>query len=168
MKSYLSQFPHVQLTRRAFLVRSAIAVASLSLPLSAMAMSISSKGEDIFPAADFRELCAALAGGRVPALAEAEAYLAALQSLGMEKDLNELLKLVRSTPSGALDAAIKSAGLDTATNTIVAMVYSGMTGTGKNIRVITYTDALAWSALPYTKPNGRCGGEFGYWSQPPA
>jgi hypothetical protein len=33
--------------------------------------------------------------------------------------------------------------------------------------VATFTDALVWNALTFTKPWAECGGETGYWANPP-
>lgn len=38
---------------------------------------------------------------------------------------------------------------------------------GKTAAVVTYTRAAVWSAMPFTKPPGWCGGDFGYWAHPP-
>jgi hypothetical protein len=66
-------------------------------------------------------------------------------------------------------------------NAIVAAWYSGLyttvpTGTGASdhplrqrvTRVATFDQALVWNALSFTKPWGECGGETGYWSNPPS
>jgi len=37
----------------------------------------------------------------------------------------------------------------------------------KTATVVTYTRAAVWSAMPFTKPPGLCGGNFGYWAHPP-
>jgi hypothetical protein len=52
-------------------------------------------------------------------------------------------------------------------NAIVAAWYSGVYDSGKGQAVATYDQALVWDALTFTKPMGSCGGETGYWSQPP-
>lgn len=39
---------------------------------------------------------------------------------------------------------------------------------GGKLKILSYTGAAVWSALPFTKPPGQCGGAFGYWSNPPA
>lgn len=53
-------------------------------------------------------------------------------------------------------------------NAIVAAWYSGVydSGVGKQA-VATFTDALLWNALSFTKPPGWCGGATGYWAQAP-
>ncbi len=52
-------------------------------------------------------------------------------------------------------------------NAIVAAWYSGLYETGKGQAVLTYDQALLWNALAFTKPMGECGGDTGYWGQPP-
>jgi hypothetical protein len=52
-------------------------------------------------------------------------------------------------------------------NAIVGAWYSGVYSTGKDEAVATFNDALVWQALSFTKAPGNCGGETGYWSQPP-
>jgi hypothetical protein len=39
--------------------------------------------------------------------------------------------------------------------------------TTRTTTVMTFTGAAVWTAMPFTKPPGWCGGEFGYWSRPP-
>jgi hypothetical protein len=53
-------------------------------------------------------------------------------------------------------------------NAIVAAWYSGIydSAAGKQA-VATFTDALLWNALTFTKPAGFCGGATGYWAQAP-
>lgn len=53
-------------------------------------------------------------------------------------------------------------------NRIVGDWYSGMAeGEGGAMVVATYEKALVWSALPFTKPMGVCGGAVGYWQNAP-
>lgn len=52
-------------------------------------------------------------------------------------------------------------------NAIVAAWYSGIYESGSGQALATYTDALVWNALTFTKPFAECGGETGYWSEPP-
>jgi len=52
-------------------------------------------------------------------------------------------------------------------NAIVAAWYSGVYDTGQGQAVATFHQALVWSALSFTKPFGECGGETGYWADPP-
>ena len=63
-------------------------------------------------------------------------------------------------------------------NAIVAAWYSGVyTTMGKNDgstppgvpvqEVATFSQALVWNALSFTKPWATCGGNTGYWADPP-
>ena len=51
---------------------------------------------------------------------------------------------------------------------VVAAWYSGLSPLPGARQVTGFNDALVWNALDYTKPWGNCGGETGYWSEPPA
>ena len=50
---------------------------------------------------------------------------------------------------------------------IVAAWYSGIYDTATGPAVAAFNDALLWDALDFTKPSGACGGETGYWADPP-
>lgn len=56
---------------------------------------------------------------------------------------------------------------------VVAAWYSGLVttaapgGSGTEQKVADFTGALLWQALTFTKPFGECGGETGYWADPP-
>ena len=50
---------------------------------------------------------------------------------------------------------------------IIAAWYSGIYDTGRGKSVAGFEQALLWKALTFTKPPTDCGGETGYWSQPP-
>lgn len=69
----------------------------------------------------------------------------------------------------ALAALIAGPGRDgPLADAIVAAWYSGIydSGPGKQA-VATFTDAVLWNALSFTKPPGWCGGSTGYWAQAP-
>jgi len=51
---------------------------------------------------------------------------------------------------------------------IITGWYSGVQQSSSGEELVTYTDAMVWSALDYTKPQGWCGGETGYWALPPS
>lgn len=51
---------------------------------------------------------------------------------------------------------------------IVAAWYSGVSPLPGASEVTGFSDALVWDALTYTKPWGSCGGETGYWGEPPS
>lgn len=52
-------------------------------------------------------------------------------------------------------------------NSVVAAWYTGESPDPDDLQVLDYTDALIWDAMDYTKPMAYCGGETGYWADPP-
>jgi hypothetical protein len=52
-------------------------------------------------------------------------------------------------------------------NSVVAAWYSGLSPLPGARQVTGFNEALIWNALSYTKPWGSCGGEIGYWGEPP-
>lgn len=50
---------------------------------------------------------------------------------------------------------------------VVAAWYSGLYDTGKAQAVASFNGALVWDALTFTKPFANCGGDMGYWAEPP-
>ncbi|MFO1142471.1 MAG: sugar dehydrogenase complex small subunit [Amaricoccus sp.] len=68
-----------------------------------------------------------------------------------------LAELVRPGSTGASPLA----------DAIVAAWYSGVYETGRGTAVSDFNGALVWNALSFTKPFGSCGGEIGYWADPP-
>ena len=88
-----------------------------------------------------------------------------------------------ATGQGEEIAKLVAEGYDPITplpNAIVAAWYSGVyttvpKGTGASDhplrdrvqKVATFDQALVWNALTFTKPWAECGGETGYWSNPP-
>ena len=52
-------------------------------------------------------------------------------------------------------------------NAIVAAWYSGVYDSGQGPAVAGFDQALLWQAMSFTKPFADCGGETGYWSEPP-
>lgn len=91
-------------------------------------------------------------------------YQKALRAGPNAAAIERMMALATMHGGTALLQRIVGEGLQPATNLVVAAWFSGMV----DGRVITYTDALAWSAVSFTKPNGVCGGAFGYWAEPPA
>ena len=71
-------------------------------------------------------------------------------------------------PSLALLAADPGISTGTVADDIVAAWYSGTYDTAAGPAVAGFTDALLWNALDFTKPPGFCGGETGYWADPPS
>ncbi len=116
------------------------------------------------PAATFSTLSAALMPNQTIDPGLAGHYEQALRAGPHAAALDKLIELAGASSGNELLDRIKSEGLAEASDAVVAAWYSGMVGS----RVVTYTDALAWNAVPFTKPAGYCGGAFGYWSEPPA
>lgn len=74
---------------------------------------------------------------------------------------------LESLDAKALQSLIGGAADDALEQKIIQNWYTGLHGTGSGEAVATYTDALMWEALDYTKPMGWCGGETGYWADAP-
>jgi Membrane bound FAD containing D-sorbitol dehydrogenase len=87
----------------------------------------------------------------------ARTLLGAFIATGHEADLAALI-------ADSSSAAAKNAPL---ANAIVAAWYSGVCNTATGQAVATFEGALMWNAMTYTKPFGICGGDTGYWSDPP-
>jgi len=110
----------------------------------------------------FAKLSAALTGYPQPDPATAAKVMRALATPQRIVSLRALVALAASTPAAGLDAAITANKLDKVASDLVAAWYSGMVD-GK---VVLYTEAYVWSAMPYSKPMGVCGGVTGYWADP--
>ncbi|MCC6197808.1 MAG: hypothetical protein IT518_25435 [Burkholderiales bacterium] len=82
--------------------------------------------------------------------------------------LSRIAALASSTPADTLTEALRAAKLDTAAARVVVALYSGVVQTPKGPIVFTYDQALAWQAVPWTKPNALCGGATDYWASAPA
>lgn len=74
---------------------------------------------------------------------------------------------LESLDAKALQSLIGGAADEGLEQKIIQNWYTGLHGTGSGEAVATYTDALMWEALDYTKPMGWCGGETGYWADAP-
>lgn len=82
------------------------------------------------------------------------------------KILQGLISIGRG-PGLALLAQDPNVTAGTVADDIVAAWYSGICDTDRGEALATFTDALVWNALDYTKPFGSCGGETGYWAEAP-
>lgn len=58
---------------------------------------------------------------------------------------------------------IKNKKISTLEKEIILYWYSGVA----NNHVITYFGAYSWKTLKFTKPEGTCGGAFGFWAKNP-
>ena len=129
---------------------------------------------------------AAAGTGGFPAEVFAQSSVTADQFLTLSEKLTETRGLdagVAQTLLGAFIATGNGPGLaslvaEDATftsytelaNAIVAAWYSGVytTNAQGDQAVSDFTGALVWNALAFTKPFAECGGETGYWAEPPA
>ena len=105
---------------------------------------------------------------------DVQAFLALSQNLVGQDDLSEDIAanmLEAFSGLGRDDdlAALADGAEDEAlSNEIVASWYTGVSPDPDDLKVLTYTDALMWQAMDFTKPMGECGGATGYWAEPPA
>ena len=97
----------------------------------------------------------------------ASAMLNALASAIGAPTLAQIAALASSTPADRLADALRAAKLDAPAAKVVVALYSGVVDTPKGPVVFTYNEALAWQAVPWTKPNALCGGQTDYWSSAP-
>lgn len=101
-------------------------------------------------------------------------FLAVSQRLTGMKNLNEdtasaMLDAFKRIGKGEAVKALISGEEDKALeHEVVAAWYSGTSPDPDAADVLTYTDALMWQAMLFTKPMGYCGGSMGYWADPPA
>jgi hypothetical protein len=104
----------------------------------------------------------------------AERFLALSERLTGKDDLSgdiatAMLEAFKATGrADELAALVDGADNQEPANEIVAAWYSGVSPDPDSNEVLTYTDALMWQAMSYTKPMGYCGGAMGYWAEPPA
>lgn len=139
--------PLLGATRRSVLIGgTALAVSAFAqFPGKALAATVE--------ADDFLDLSIKLTGHSDLALEDAAKMLQAFNAIGKG---DELAALVDGNSNPDLS------------NAIVAAWYSGVSPDPESDEVITYTEALMWPAMSYTKPMGYCGGATGYWADPPA
>ena len=139
------------ITRRSVVISGAAATAlTAGFPLPVAA-------QETVTVDQFRALSARLTGAAVSDLDAAMAgkLLDAFLSMGREPALRRL-------------AADRGLSAGPVADDIVAAWYSGTYKTPAGLAVAGFTDALLWNALDFTKPPGECGGETGYWADPPS
>jgi hypothetical protein len=138
------------ISRRTLVLGGASALAlAACLPRSADA-------QDALSLDQFRALSARLTGATLPDL-----------DPGMAGKLLDGFVALGREPGLALLAANPDLTTGDVADDIVAGWYSGTYDTQGGPVVAGYTDALVWNALDFTKPLGFCGGETGYWADPP-
>jgi len=82
-------------------------------------------------------------------------------------DLAQIANLAAVIAPAQLADELKIAGLDGAAMKVMTALLTGMIDTPQGRMVITYDHALAWQAVPWTKPNAWCGGDTDYWATAP-
>ena len=137
-------------TRRALMLGSA----SMTLAFAA-GLSRPAQAQDAISLEAFRKVSARLTDMQASDLDPAAA-----------KILQGLISIGRG-PGLALLAQDPNVTAGTVADDIVAAWYSGICDTDRGEALATFTDALVWNALDYTKPFGSCGGETGYWAEAP-
>ncbi len=115
----------------------------------------------------FASLSTAVTGYAYADPAVARALLQALGAAVGMPTLSRLASIATTTPAAELGNALEGAGLTKSAAVVVTALYSGVVQTPKGPVVITYDQALAWQAVPWTKPNAVCGGMTDYWSTDP-
>lgn len=104
----------------------------------------------------FLELSRSLTGVARLDTAMGEAILGGLLARGHAEGLRRLAE----DPGGDADRPLA--------NDITAAWYAGVFDDANGTTVADLDAALLWDALTFTKPWGSCGGETGYWRDPPA
>lgn len=103
-----------------------------------------------------------------------DAFLALSEKLVGQEDLSndiagEMLNAFTAVgKEDGLSALADGTKNDALSAEIVEAWYTGVSPDPDDLEVLTYTDALLWRAMDYTKPMGYCGGAMGYWAEPPA
>lgn len=135
--------------------RRTLLLAGLGLPAMAGLSGVRAAADPAPTVEAFRALSARLMQKSPSALdaGVAETLLSGLMQTGRGPALTALLRNPES------DAALAG--------DIVTAWYSGVYRTADGEAVASFTDALIWDALDFTKPFASCGGETGYWAGPP-
>jgi hypothetical protein len=117
--------------------------------------------------ARFAGLSRALTGFAYEDPTLAASMLRALAADVGEVALARIAAIASATPPDKLTDTLRAARLDAAAGRVVTALYSGVVQTPQGPVVLTYDDALAWQAIPWTKPNALCGGLTDYWASVP-
>ena len=145
--------------------RGALATTRRDAILNSLAAAIAAAGSAGFPASLFAQ-----------ADITAEQFLQLSERLTGASDLDQdvartLLGGFLATGHGpellGLATGRQSSSPSPLSGAIVAAWYSGLYDTGHGTAVSDFNGALVWNALSFTKPFGSCGGEVGYWADPP-
>jgi hypothetical protein len=115
----------------------------------------------------FAALSTTLTGFAYQDPALAGRVLAALTDAVGADALAQIATLAAVTAPERLADELRIAGLDQKAVAVIVALYSGTVATAKGTTVFTYENALAWRAVPWTKPNADCGGMTNYWAKAP-
>jgi hypothetical protein len=138
------------------ITRRSVLICGTSAAALAGGLPLLSGAEETVTLDQFRTLSARLTGAAVSDL-----------DAGMARKLLGALLAMGRGPALAALAADPAPSTGPMANEIVAAWYSGTYKTPPGLAVAGFTDALLWKALDFTKPPGECGGETGYWANPP-
>jgi hypothetical protein len=162
--------PDPWLTRRAFLRASAVTVAGLAFPATAVA-----GGRRISEVEAFLALSRLVTGSNQLSRQLAPRYLEALNESPLAMSPSRFTRLAGfadgrgpATLAGLQQApAFRMKGGAKTVEAVAAAWWSGMVPTAEGgQRVITYHDALVWRALPYAQAPSLCLGAPGSWAKP--
>lgn len=117
--------------------------------------SATAQAERSVSLARFLELSRTLTGAARLDTAMGEAILGGLLARGHAAGIGRLA----DDPARAADRQLA--------NDITAAWYSGLFDDADGNTIADLNAALLWDALTFTKPWGTCGGETGYWRNPP-
>lgn len=98
----------------------------------------------------------------------ASRMMAAMNAAFGAPTLERIAAIAAATPATDLAGALRAAQLDAVAAKVIVALYSGTVDTPSGPVVLTYEEALAWEAVPWTKPNTACGGPTDYWATAPA
>lgn len=124
--------------------------------------------QDGLSPARFATLSNTLTGFAYADPALAASMLKALAGAVGADALERIATLAAVIAPDRLGDELRIAGLEQQAATVMVALYSGVVVTAKGPVVLTYDQALAWQAVPWTKPNAQCGGVTDYWASAPA
>ncbi len=117
--------------------------------------------------ARFAALSTTLTGFAYKDPALASSMLKALTDVVGADALAKIATLAAVIAPDALGDELRIAGVDKQAQAVLVALYSGAVTTRTGTVVLTYEQALAWQAVPWTKPNADCGGLTNYWAKAP-
>ena len=124
--------------------------------------------QDRLSPARFATMSGTLTGFAYTDSALASSMLEALAGAVGNDALDRIATLAAVIAPDRLGDELRIAGLERQATTVIVALHSGVVATAKGPVVLTYDQALAWQAVPWTKPNAQCGGVTDYWASAPA